>query len=56
MGATVSGGSAVEAATSGGTTVMRVAQTHRMAVAITGRIESTMSISETDCAVLRELE
>ncbi len=56
MGATASGCSAVEAATSGGTTVLLVAQTHRMAVAITGRTESTMTISETDCAVLRELE
>lgn len=31
-----------------------MAQTHRMAIAITGRTEST--ISENDCAVLRELK
>lgn len=46
-------GSAAEAATSGGTTAVCMAQTHRMAIAITGK---PASISKTDCAVPSELE
>ncbi len=56
VGATTLGGSAAEVATSGGTKVVCVAQTHRMAASITGRTESTLSISETDGAVPGELE
>ncbi len=56
VGSTTSEGFAAEAATSGGTTVVCLAQTQRMAIAITGRTESTSSISETDGAVPRELE
>ncbi len=55
VGTTTSEGSAVEADTSGGTTVC-VAQTQRMAVAITDRTENTLSISETNGAVPGELE
>lgn len=36
--------------------VVCAAQTHRMAIAITGRIDSTPSISETDGALPGELE
>ncbi len=44
-GATASGDYAAEAGTSGETVAVCAAQTHRMAVAITGRTESTRAIA-----------